>query len=249
MKVVDEISGTILFRLARERELTFSALEKTGLNPKTLTKRLQLLRKQSLIIKEGRNYKITDKGHSVLQSMQHLQATLAPTFPDFSFLNEKIPNELIRRALARYVYLLSEYFKDQLLCVILFGSAAKRATTETSDLDLLIIVQNWNVSLWERSTELLEIRKQMRTTPEYKALQARQEAFRIQNVPLSDIEAYQGHAFYPDLLVDHIILFQKNKKVKHLLDWIQAECERIGLRKVTKLDGTTYWVSRGGMAW
>lgn len=247
MKVTDEISGAILSHLAQGKEQTFSALEKTGINPKTLTTRLQLLRQYGLIHKEGRNYVITDKGLAMLQSMQNLRAILTPTFPDLSFLSSKIPNELIRRALARYVYLLTEYFGKNLVCVLLFGSAAKGTMTDKSDLDLLIIVQDWNVSLWERTTELLTIRQQMRATSEYKALQAHQEAFRVQHIPLSEGEAFQDHAFYPDLLVDHVVLFQKNDKARQLLEWIKTECERKGLRKVTKLDGTTYWVATGGL--
>lgn len=248
MKVLDEISRAILSHLTQRREQTFSSLEKTGINPKTLSIRLKLLRQYGLILKEGRNYIITDKGLTMLQSMQNLHAVLAPTFPDFSVLKNKISNELLRRALARYVYLLTECFGEKLVCVILFGSAAKGTMTDTSDLDLMIIVQNWNVSLWERTTELLTIRQQMRATPEHKALQTHQEAFRVQHIPLSEDEAFQTHGFYPDLLADHIILFQKNNKARQLLDWIRTEYERKGLRKVTKLDGTTYWVTAGGIS-
>ncbi|MFQ6123650.1 MAG: winged helix-turn-helix domain-containing protein [Candidatus Heimdallarchaeota archaeon] len=177
MKVNDEISGAILSHLAQNKEQTFSALEKTGINPKTLTNRLQLLKQYGLIRKEGRNYVITEKGQSMLQVMRHLHTILEPAFPDFSFLESKIPNELIRRALARYIYLLIEYFGKKLVCVLLFGSAAKGTMTDKSDLDLLIIVRDWDVSLWERTTELLTIRQQMRATVEYKALQAHQQAF------------------------------------------------------------------------
>jgi len=249
MKLTDDKSAAILSHLAQGTEYTFSALEKTGINSKSLSIRLQLLREKKLINKDGRNYIISDKGRILLQSMKHLRSILEPSFPDYTNLKSKIPNDSLRFALARYVYLLIEFYKKKLDCVLLFGSVAKGTMTDTSDIDLLIIVKDWNISLWDRTAELLSIRRFMRTTPEYKALQVHQKPFRVQHIPFSRKEALKSHAIYPDLLVDHIILYQNDNKANNLLKWIRAKCEKIGLRKVTKLDKTTYWITTGGNPW
>ena len=249
MKSTDDISVGILSHLAQGVENTFSALEKMGINPKSLSNRLKLLREKKLIDKDGRNYTISDKGHIMLLSMNHIRSILEPSFPDYTNLKSKITNDRLRFALARYVYLLIALYKQRLDCVLLFGSVTKGTMTDKSDIDLLIIVKDWNLSFWERTAELLSIRRQMRTTPEYKALQTHHEPFRVQHIPLSREEAFKHHAIYPDLLINHIILYQHENKANNLLKWIRAKCEKIGLRKVTKLDETTYWITTGGNPW
>lgn len=126
--------------------------------------------------------------------------------------------------------------------VVLFGSVARGKWDKHSDIDLLVIVEGWRKRSWERSRELLEVRKKLEETQAYKRLREKGVYNPIQHVSLSVREAKEFQRGLLDILMDGIILYENDKFVSQLFDRMQKKLQKMGARRIQTPDGKHYWI-------
>lgn len=126
--------------------------------------------------------------------------------------------------------------------VVLFGSVAREEWDKHSDIDLLVIVEGWRKRRWERSRELLEVRKKLAGTQAYERLREKGVYNPIQHIPLSVREAKEFQRGLLDILMDGIILYENDNFVSQLFDRMQKKLQKMGARRVQTPDGKHYWI-------
>jgi len=72
-------------------------------------------------------------------------------------INKKEIPEEVKMAINEFVEACKEKFGEDLISIVLFGSYARGNFKESSDVDLLVIVENLPESVWERSKLMKEI--------------------------------------------------------------------------------------------
>jgi len=69
-----------------------------------------------------------------------------------------------------FVNLLSHYYRNKLLSVVVYGSVARNKARENSDIDILIILEKAQAEYYKRTEEIIKILKKLRHTNEYNLL-------------------------------------------------------------------------------
>jgi len=211
-------------------------------NPRTLSKKLKLLLDKELLIKDKVGYRITDKGVRVLNHLNSILKEIEGS-KDVIVNIDKIPHLHYAPVIRKYIELLIDHFKDELLSVVLFGSIARGDWDLNSDIDLLIVVSYWDdIPIWRRIQELYTVRRRLRETIEYKEVVKKGYTPIIQNYPLGKMEATHFHRIYLDIILDGIILYDKEDYINNILDTFRRELENRGARRISKPDGRYYWV-------
>lgn len=126
--------------------------------------------------------------------------------------------------------------------VVLFGSVARGEWDKHSDIDLLVIVNEWRKRRWERSRELLEVRKKLEETPACERLREQGVYSPIQHVPLSVREAKEFQRGFLDILMDGIILYEDDHFVSQLFAGMRKKLQKMGARRIQTPDGKHYWI-------
>lgn len=212
---------------------TFTDLEKHGFNPRTLSKYLQIAQKSNLLIKQGQAYLLTELG--ILYSHLVRQLEELTSFLD---ILEKIPRREIHSFLQIHVPLLKRYYSNRLKGIVLFGSSATTAWRPDSDIDLFIVVQDWNMPTWERATELYKIR--------LATLDLIEDVFDlpVSYYPLDQVETGRFHAIYPDIQRNGIILWQEEDFMLRLFDSIREGLKQEDKIHITTPDGESLWIAQ-----
>jgi len=212
---------------------TFTDLEKSGFNPKTLTKYLRIALENNLIKKEGQAYKLTGQG-----ATYHRLLTQLEEFNSFPQKLEKIPRREIHSFLQIHVTQLQSYFSERLKGIVLFGSSATTRWHSESDIDLFIVIKEWTIPTWERAVELYRIR--------LKTLALLEETMDIpvSYYPLDMTETERFHAIYPDIQQYGIILWQEKDYIDKLFDTIREELKQEEKIHITTPSGESLWVAQ-----
>lgn len=239
-KLIDQSSYELLKEFQSSPQNTFQNLNAIITNTATLTSRLKQFLSLGVLEKRKRMYKLTLKGRKLIEFLDEINQLIEiPKKEPNPF--ERIPNTHIIELLEDYVGLLKKHFKEALLSVILFGSCAQGNWNEESDIDLLIIVREWAIPSWEKSRELIKVKKRLRKRETYKNLRRKGYHFPISHYPLSDTETKRLHPVFYDIVLDGIILYEKGQFGTHLLKHYQQELEQQKAKRITKPNKKRYW--------
>jgi len=139
------------------------------------------------------------------------------------------------------VSLLKARLGEGLVSAVLFGSVARGEAKEGSDLDLLVVLEDFNGSFGDRFRLFQEIEKELLSSKPRKMLRARGLGTLISPVPLTKEEVGRHPPILLDILTDGIILYDKGDFIKGHLNELQARLKALKARKVRLPGGRWYW--------
>lgn len=240
--MIDEFIFKILRKVGKDGAVRFTDLLNVVSNPRTLSKKLEFLISKGLVKIEGRLYMLTEKGEIALKLLEKLTAIVEDS--EFHVVNiEKIPHGVYSKILERYCKILYEHFGTKLLGIALFGSIARGDWNKNSDIDLLVIVEEWDKKpVWERIRELLKLKKKLRETEEYKRAVRKGYFPIIQHYPLSRKEALEFHRIYIDMCLDGIILYERDKFLTKIIEKVRQKLLLHGAKRITIPGKGYYWI-------
>lgn len=238
--MLDNYASDILLELKRQGPSRYRRLSEIIRNPKTLSRKLKLLSSLGLVNKLDRSYCLTETGERAVAMVEEWRKLSQGAQEEPTNL-ARIPHPTFGVVLGRYCRILQEHFGERLLGVLLFGSVARGDWTKDSDIDLLVFVDRWDVKTWDRSSELLGLRKMLRKTPEY--LDSVEAGFVpiVQHYPLSKEEASLNHRIYPDIVLDGIIIYERDGFITQLIGNLRESLREKGAKRVTTVTGVSHW--------
>lgn len=238
--MLDNYASDILLELKRQGPSRYRRLSKIIRNPKTLSRKLKLLSSLGLLSKLDRSYCLTETGERAVVMVEEWRKLSQGAQEEPTNL-ARIPHPTFGAVLGRYCRILQEHFGERLLGVLLFGSVARGDWTKDSDIDLLVFVDRWDAKTWDRSSELLELRKLLRQTPEYSDSVEAGFVPTIQHYPLNREESILDHRIYPDIVLDGIILHEKDRFITQLIGNLRESLREKGAKRVTTVTGVSHW--------
>lgn len=240
--MIDDFVFKILGKIDESGGVRFVDLLKVVDNPRTLSKKLKFLVSKDLVEVENRLYKLTEKGEVTLKFLEKLKAIVEDSSLHVTNI-EKIPHRIYGSILERYCKILYEHFGTKLIGVALFGSIARGDWNKSSDIDLLVIVEGWDKKpVWERIRELLELKKKLRETEEYKWAVKKGYFPIIQHYPLSRKEALKFHRIYIDMCLDGIILYERERYLTKIIEKVRQKLSLHGAKRITIPGKGYYWI-------
>lgn len=157
--------------------------------------------------------------------------------------------EVWKRYLDEIREALLSFYKENLLALVIFGSAARRDFEKGSDLDLLIILRESKDTMGKRIDEFMEFEWELRKTPEYERTKSQGLPHRIEPVILS-LEEFQSHPpLLLDLTTDAEILTDKEGVFSKEMDLLRNRLRDLGARKVILGKGRWYWILKPDIKW
>ncbi len=137
--------------------------------------------------------------------------------------------------------LLSEiesFYKERLVSVVLFGSAARRTQRFDSDIDILIIAKDLPGGRIKRIREFEAVEDKIE--PFLKVLQKEGIATYIASIIKSPEEAERGSPIFLDMVEDARILFDKNGFFSKILERLRTRLKELGAKRIWK-GNAWYW--------
>jgi predicted nucleotidyltransferase len=125
-------------------------------------------------------------------------------------------------------------FKDDLISLILFGSVARGAARNNSDIDVLIILKDAPDSYYERLQPVVDIELEMRNDAEGMPPV-------LSSMILSLDEAKQNRNIFLDMIDDSIILYDTDNFFKNRLSELKKRLDQLGSKKIKLDNDTWYW--------
>lgn len=120
------------------------------------------------------------------------------------------------------------FYQDRLISLALFGSVARRKFNESSDIDILIICENFPSSRFLRLSEFSNIEKK---------LESFLKNLELEKMSLSPIfktkeEALKGSPLFFDMIYDSLILYDKNDFFLNILKNLKNNLEKLGAKRI-----------------
>lgn len=134
---------------------------------------------------------------------------------------------------------LREFFGDNLVSVILFGSVARGEAGELSDLDLLIVCEELPGSRWKRYDLFHKAIAPLKGVLEELALQHYYPEFRP--ILKTRREAEVHTPIYLDMVEDARVLYDRRGFFAGVLAGLKRRLAELGARRVFLEDGSWYW--------
>ncbi|MFQ6127796.1 MAG: nucleotidyltransferase domain-containing protein [Thermoplasmata archaeon] len=236
--MIDERAAELLSEID-ESVKRFKALQRVIPNPKTLSSKLRKLIALGLLEKEEGVYHLTSKGRKALLYVQELQRILRPQ-PTISV--ERIPHRFFRPYLKRFAVKLLDRHEDDLTGVLLFGSVARGDWNKDSDIDLLIVLREFESSRIETLRELTALRAELRESSEYKECVSKGYFPIVQVYPLEREEAKRFRRMYLDALTEGIIIFERDSFLRDLISAFKERLRELGAKRIDIPSVGHYWV-------
>ena len=152
---------------------------------------------------------------------------------------EKVAEEYIN-----YLNLIKESLKrilnDKLISIVLFGSVARGRAEEGSDIDLLIVVKNFE-NYMSRFGIFNEIEKDLKKSKEYRDLKEKRLGTLISPIPLTPEEIKKSPPILLDLVTDGVILYDIDNFIEDQIKRLRKKLEEMGAKKIFFGDGRWYW--------
>lgn len=136
------------------------------------------------------------------------------------------------------VDLLKAGLKDKLVSVVLYGSVARGEAGEGSDIDLLIVVREFEGGRFEVFNK---IEKELRASGEYRKLKENNLGTLISPVPLTPSEIMKTPPILLDIVTDGIIFYDTEDFMKNKIADLKKRLEALGSKKVFLGNGKYYW--------
>ncbi len=130
------------------------------------------------------------------------------------------------------------HYGDRLITLAVYGSVARGTHHETSDLDLLLIVEKLPKGRMKRQEEFEAVEDSL-----WRALGVQDQAHEplfISVLIKSPQEALAGSPLFLDMIEDAWLLFDRDDFFKNILARLQERLKLLGAKRVW-LDGAWYW--------
>ncbi|MFQ5987047.1 MAG: nucleotidyltransferase domain-containing protein [Thermoplasmata archaeon] len=232
--------GTALLKLLRRGGAArFSTLRSAVRNPRTLSSRLKALQRLGWVEKAEGAYRITTRGERAADLLRGLEVLMEPE-PAVDVT--RVPHPYFPPVLKALTEALLRRFGENLRGVLLFGSVARGDWTKDSDIDLLVLLQEYPTDRVGVVADLLAVRKALRRTPEY------QQAYRagfvptVEFHPLDREDASRFRRLYLEALTEGVILLDRGGHLADLLRRFRERLREAGGKRVEARDQGHYWV-------
>ena len=156
---------------------------------------------------------------------------------------KKVNYTTYERLLRRFLALVREEYRDEIIAVVLYGSVARGEAEPSSDLDLLLVIEDLP-SPYEKSIKrfILKVEDRLKQDREFRNLVKSGLYPDLRPIILSRTEASMNRYIYLDLVEDAIILFDKGNFFKERLEIFKSRLKELGSEKVELEGGTWYWI-------
>jgi predicted nucleotidyltransferase len=133
-----------------------------------------------------------------------------------------------------------EYYKEDLISFVVFGSYAKDTLSPYSDIDILIITKKQPKSRPKRIINFInKVEKKLEKYIE--SLRKKNIFVEISPIIKTQEEVEYGSFLFLDMIQDSIILYDKDNFFKEYLDSLDKKLKEYGSKKVFKKGGY-YWI-------
>ncbi|MFN3604040.1 MAG: nucleotidyltransferase family protein [Leptonema sp. (in: bacteria)] len=123
---------------------------------------------------------------------------------------------------------ISGFYKDRLISLVLFGSVARKKFTETSDIDVLIIVSALPNNRFARNIEFLEVENSLKKNLNHLGLRQME----ISPILKTKEEVQIGSPLFIDMIEDAIILFDRHNFFFSILKNLQNRLKQLGAERI-----------------
>lgn len=154
---------------------------------------------------------------------------------------------LLQGILKRLKEIVLNFWGDNVYSVVLFGSGARGDYRSTSDLDLLIVLQEAKGSLGKRLDEFLGLKQELHSSAEYKRALTASLPHNVQPVILTKAELAAHPPLLLDLTTDAIIIFDRDNTFQREIERVKERLEELGAKKVNLGNGRWYWLLKPGI--
>ncbi len=134
---------------------------------------------------------------------------------------------------------LEELLQNDLISVVLFGSAARGEAGEGSDIDILIVAEKFGTG--GRFEVFNTIDNDLKASEEYRDLKENKLGTLISPVPLTPSEAEKNPSILLDIVTDGIILYDVDDFIEHKMESLRKKLKKIGSKKIFLDDKRYYW--------
>jgi len=123
------------------------------------------------------------------------------------------------------------YYGDRLISMVLYGSFARGTATSESDIDILLIIKTLHGRKMKRIEEFIDkVENKLEGISCY-----------ISPIIKTPEEALKGSPLFLDMVYDSIILYDKNRFFKSILESLRKRLEELGSQRVFK-GNRWYWI-------
>jgi predicted nucleotidyltransferase len=154
----------------------------------------------------------------------------------------KVSQERYVKVLCDAFYLLSRSLR--ITSLALYGTVARGTARENSDIDMLIVSNDFSGSVGRRIELLLHMEKRLEDELSWLRRHGIYTGFSF--YPLTEEEASRRPLLFLDMTEDAIILYDKDRFLEKVLTEFKAELLRIGARRVFIGDEKWYWDLKPG---
>ncbi len=134
---------------------------------------------------------------------------------------------------------LKEILQNDLISVVLFGSAARGQAGEGSDIDLLIVAENFGTG--GRFDIFNEIEKDLKASEEYLDLKENNLGTLISPVPLTPSEVEKNPSILLDIVMDGIMLYDVDDFIINKMKSLRRKLKKMGSKRIFLDDKRYYW--------
>lgn len=149
-------------------------------------------------------------------------------------LKERI--EELQQQIAKEI---KSFYKDGLVSLVVFGSAARGTYRFDSDLDILIIAKNLPRGRMKRITRFMEVEEKIE--PSLRSLQKDGINTFISPVLKTPQEAEMGSPLFLDMVEDALILYDKDGFFSKILERLRQRLKELGARRIWQ-GNAWYWI-------
>lgn len=120
------------------------------------------------------------------------------------------------------------FYQERLISLALFGSVARKKFNENSDIDILIICENFPPGRFLRVSEFVNIEKKLESY--LKSLEL--EKMFISPIFKTKEEALKGSPLFLDMIDDCLILYDNNDFFLNILKNLKDNLEKLGAKRI-----------------
>jgi len=146
-----------------------------------------------------------------------------------------------RRLITCILGLLRNFFGDNLISAVVFGSVARGRADLGSDTDVILVASNMPRSLSERMGILANLLVEFSKTQTCEELNRKGLNTWVQFHPLTMEEAELHRPIYLDVVEDGIIIYDRNDFMKRVMEGFKSKLEALGAKRIFLEDGSWYW--------
>jgi hypothetical protein len=232
-------------------EARFKELSGVVANTRTLSRRLKELLAVGLIERSRDGYVATNEGFDAAMTIAELEGKAEGRRVSHEGL-AGIRHRWMRVSLTALTELFYEEFGEELISVVLYGSAVKGSfKLERSDIDLLYILEDSSKNVWRREGGVF---RDFQSTWEYRACDHRLKIRGTYGYPevttawLQRSTAMKFQPMYLDMIPHRAVLYDADKFFEKLMNKLEGALGALGSLRIERPDGTYFWSLDPGMA-